>query len=104
MSDNQQEKPKDIEELNNAASVTDDSLQSESNYLSIHKDEASNTGSQVDDAWKFLSENLHAAEREPAVDIDALRRKIDWHIVPLMFFCYTLQFLDKVILNVSASF
>lgn len=102
MSGYQQEKPKDIEEVNNAASVTDDSLQSESNYLSIHKDEASNKGTQVDDAWKFLSENLHAAEREPAVDIDALRRKIDWHIVPLMFCCYTLQFLDKVILNYAA--
>lgn len=26
---------------------------------------------------------------------------MDWHIVPLMFGCYTMQFLDKVILNVG---
>lgn len=32
----------------------------------------------------------------------AITRKIDWHIVPLMFLCYFLQFLDKVIINYSA--
>jgi hypothetical protein len=36
-----------------------------------------------------------------SVDIVPLRRKIDVHIVPLIFCCYMLQFLDKVILNVS---
>lgn len=30
----------------------------------------------------------------------ALRRKIDWWIVPIMFCCYTMQFIDKVSLNV----
>ena len=29
-----------------------------------------------------------------------LMRKIDWRIIPLMFFCYLLQFLDKVLINV----
>jgi sugar phosphate permease len=29
----------------------------------------------------------------------ALLRKIDWRIVPIMFFCYFLQFLDKVLIN-----
>lgn len=57
----------------------------------------------VDGAWDFLREHGEAASRQPDVDIDALRRKIDWHIVPLMFCCYTLQFLDKVILNVCRS-
>ncbi|KAF2092631.1 putative allantoate permease [Rhizodiscina lignyota] len=28
-----------------------------------------------------------------------LYRQIDWHIMPLMFLCYFLQFLDKVVLN-----
>jgi hypothetical protein len=31
----------------------------------------------------------------------ALVRKIDWHIVPILFAAYFLQFLDKVIVNVS---
>jgi hypothetical protein len=55
----------------------------------------------VDAAWKFLDQNRDAAGASEAVHIDKMRRKIDWHIVPLMFCCYTMQFLDKVILNVS---
>lgn len=30
-----------------------------------------------------------------------LLRKIDWRIVPIMFACYTMQFIDKVLINVS---
>lgn len=58
----------------------------------------------VDAAWKFLDQNRDAAGASEAVDIDKMRRKIDCHIVPLMFCCYTMQFLDKVILNVSATY
>lgn len=36
------------------------------------------------------------------VDLKALRRKIDRRLMPYMFCCYVLQFLDKVMLNVSA--
>ena len=56
----------------------------------------------VDAAWKFLDANreLDGVEATPD-ELRALRRKIDWHIVPIMFCCYTMQFLDKVILNVS---
>lgn len=54
----------------------------------------------VDDAWLFLNKSRHANADASVVDIRALRRKVDWHIVPLMFGCYTMQFLDKVILNV----
>jgi hypothetical protein len=53
---------------------------------------------ELDTAWKYLDANRDADTGEP-IDLTALRRKIDWHIVPLMFLCYTLQFLDKVILN-----
>ncbi|CAM1501410.1 Fc.00g105720.m01.CDS01 [Cosmosporella sp. VM-42] len=56
----------------------------------------------VDSAWKFLDHHRDVAASNVSVDIDALRRKIDWRIVPLMFCCYTMQFLDKVILNYSA--
>ncbi|PFH55092.1 hypothetical protein XA68_10757 [Ophiocordyceps unilateralis] len=55
----------------------------------------------VDAAWRFLNDNRHA-QGVDSVDLPALRRKIDWHIVPLMFCCYTMQFLDKVILNYAA--
>lgn len=37
----------------------------------------------------------------PNVDLVALRRKIDRRLLPYMFCCYVLQFLDKVMLNVS---
>ncbi|KAL1654789.1 hypothetical protein SLS61_002538 [Didymella pomorum] len=56
----------------------------------------------VDDAWLFLNKSRHANADASVVDIRALRRKVDWHIVPLMFGCYTMQFLDKVILNYAA--
>jgi MFS family permease len=29
----------------------------------------------------------------------AILRKVDWHIVPIMFACYFLEFLDKVLIN-----
>jgi len=53
----------------------------------------------VDSAWKFLDSHRDSHD---LVDIAALRRKIDWHVVPLMFLCYTMQFLDKVIINVGS--
>ncbi|KND90632.1 Thiamine pathway transporter THI73 [Tolypocladium ophioglossoides CBS 100239] len=60
-----------------------------------------NGKTNVDAAWIFLNDHRDA-EGVSAIDINALRRKIDWHIVPLMFCCYTMQFLDKVILNYAA--
>ena len=56
----------------------------------------------VDAAWKFIDAN-RGIDGVDATDVELrrLRRKIDWHIVPIMFCCYTMQFLDKVILNVS---
>lgn len=58
-------------------------------------------GPDVDDAYKYLTsvvDNASVAE----VDMKALRRKIDLHIVYLMGMAYTLQFLDKVCLNYAA--
>lgn len=68
-----------------------------SSAASGHDDSSSGS---VDAAWKFLNDHREAGGDTSSVDINALRRKIDWHIVPLMFGCYTMQFLDKVILNV----
>lgn len=58
------------------------------------------TGS-VDDAWMFLNKSRNADADTNIIDINALRRKVDWRIVPLLFGCYTMQFLDKAILNVG---
>jgi hypothetical protein len=59
------------------------------------------SSSGLDTAWKFLDAHRDAGDPTEGIDMKALRRKIDWRIVPLMFLAYTLQFLDKVILNVS---
>lgn len=50
-----------------------------------------------DDAVVYL-EGHHV---QANVDLNALRRKIDRRLLPYMFCCYVLQFLDKVMLNVS---
>jgi hypothetical protein len=65
----------------------------------------STSSASVDQAWKFLNENRDAADETDtsSVDMTALRRKIDFRVVPLMFLCYTMQFLDKVILNVCVT-
>ena len=34
-------------------------------------------------------------------DDKSILRKVDWQILPIMFLVYFLQFLDKIILNVS---
>lgn len=59
----------------------------------------------MDRAYDFLAKAGagFSEEQTPAVDLRRLRRRVDWRIVPLMFACYTLSFLDKVLLNVSLS-
>lgn len=52
-----------------------------------------------DDAVDYLETHTESA----GVDLIALRRKIDRRVLPYMFCCYVLQFLDKVMLNVSRS-
>ncbi len=63
-------------------------------------DDKMSGGSDVDAAWVFLNEHRDVAGVD-AVDLKKLRARIDWRIVPIMFGCYTMQFLDKVIYNVS---
>lgn len=53
----------------------------------------------LDEAFKYLNEHTNAELGE--INLAALRRKIDWRIVPIMFTCYTLQFVDKVVINVG---
>lgn len=70
------------------------------NYSASEAQVDERSSGEVDAAWKYLDGHRETAAVD-AVDIDKLRRRIDFRIVPLMFLCYTLQFLDKVILNVS---
>lgn len=53
----------------------------------------------ADTAWKYL-DNHHSTTHGEDSDLKALRRRVDWHIVPLAFLCYTMQFIDKVLINV----
>ncbi|KAJ2897446.1 Thiamine pathway transporter THI73 [Zalerion maritima] len=69
---------------------------------SSHDGAGSDTSpSDVDDAWKFLDAHRDSSAVD-AVDLKKLRLRVDLHIVPMMFLCYTMQFLDKVILNYAA--
>ncbi|RMY01428.1 hypothetical protein D0868_08494 [Hortaea werneckii] len=54
-----------------------------------------------DAALDFLRGEAVAGEAE-AIDERRLLRKIDWMVVPLMFACYLLQYLDKSLLNYAA--
>lgn len=54
----------------------------------------------LDQAYWYVHDSSNVVEATPN-QLRALRRKIDWWIVPIMFCCYTMQFIDKVLLNVS---
>ena len=54
----------------------------------------------VDTALKYLDEH-RATTHEETPDLKALRRRIDWRIIPLAFVCYTMQFIDKFLINVK---
>lgn len=58
----------------------------------------------TDRALDFLSRTGLDATAVRIVELQAIRRKVDWHLVPLMFLCYTAQFVDKVSLNVDYTF
>ena len=57
--------------------------------------------SDMDVALKYIKDAGQPSEK---VDEKKLIRKIDWRIVPIMFACYTMQFIDKVLINASFFF
>lgn len=63
----------------------------------------SDAGKDLDRAHQFIQNATDRADTDQGVDLKALRRRIDWKIVPLMLCCYTIQFVDKVLLNVGES-
>ena len=56
----------------------------------------------IDRAFVYLARQ-DQSQLDNNVDLKALRRKIDWRIIPVMTACFGLQFLDKVLINVSLS-
>lgn len=63
----------------------------------------SDSDSHVDQALDFLKQH----KNEAAVSLSrqasftrALRRRVDFRVIPFLCVCYTLNFLDKVLLNV----
>ena len=70
-----------------------------------HDDTSNRKARDLDQAFWYVQESSvgNDAYPTPASDSKALRRKIDWHIIPVMFCCYTMQFIDKVLLNVRRS-
>ena len=63
--------------------------------------ERDHQGRDLDKAYWYVQE--HGTAQWSALELKALRRKIDWWIVPIMFCCYTMQFIDKVLLNVCSA-
>lgn len=59
------------------------------------------TNREFDRARQYILDSSVTEANSPAVDLSVVRSKIDWRIVPIMFCCYTMQFVDKVLLNVS---
>lgn len=62
------------------------------------------TGGNVSDMDVALKYIKDAGQPSEKVDEKKLVRKIDWRIVPIMFACYTMQFVDKVLINASFFF
>ena len=67
--------------------------------VEVLSDSSSIARSGVDTAWKYLRDHHDAAD---TASLKKLKWKIDLHIVPLMFCCYTMQFLDKLVYNYAA--
>jgi hypothetical protein len=60
--------------------------------------------SDFDNAFNYI-QSINTADLDTeSVDFKELRRKVDYRIMPVMFLCYTMQFLDKVNINVSFPF
>jgi len=53
---------------------------------------------KADAALEFLRQGSDVPPMKPE-DERRLKRKLDWRIVPLMFACYILQYLDKTLIN-----
>ncbi|KFY57449.1 hypothetical protein V496_06418 [Pseudogymnoascus sp. VKM F-4515 (FW-2607)] len=97
-SDPVDEKKHAINEKATAAGSETDTTSPESTTVGAERERADD----LDDAFKYLHDHADAGVESTSINLVALRRKIDWRIVPIMFACYVLQFLDKVVINYAA--
>lgn len=58
-------------------------------------------GGSVDDVLHYMKDHENLQVDAERVDIRRLRKRIDKRIVPIMFLCYTMHFVDRSLLNVS---
>lgn len=70
---------------------------------SFPKGRRTRTMKDLDRVHQFILNYSAFDDEASPIDLQVVRRKIDWRIVPIMFLCYTMQFIDKVLLNVSQS-
>ncbi|EKG20334.1 Major facilitator superfamily [Macrophomina phaseolina MS6] len=73
----------------------------EAHSVSDDKTKAALVVKDGDEALRFLATEAIAGDFS-RVDEKALVRKIDWMIIPLMWCCYCLQYLDKTLINYAA--
>ena len=71
-----------------------------SGVVEMFDPDAKTDSKDTDQAFDFLAANHVDSDAIHTIDLPALRRKIDWHIIPLMFACYLMNFIDRTILNV----
>ena len=66
------------------------------------RDKVTEAHGEADAALEYLVQEREGTATMTSEDEKKLVRKIDWMIVPLMFCCYNMQFLDKTLLNYVA--
>lgn len=60
--------------------------------------------SDLDKAYNFIQNVNNAGDIDTdSVDIKAIRRRVDFRLIPIMLLCYIMQTLDKVNINVCSS-
>lgn len=58
------------------------------------------TINHLDKAYNYIQNTNTASLDTGNVDIKAIRRKVDFHLIPIMLLVYSMQVLDKVNINV----
>ena len=56
-------------------------------------------GVDTDLAYEYLVQKQNINDHG-AINLQVLRRKVDWHIMPIMSALYTMTFIDKILINV----
>lgn len=68
---------------------------------SLPKGRRIRTMKDLDRVYQFILNSSVFDDGSSPIELQAIRQKIDWRILPILILCYTMQFIDKVLLNVS---